>query len=106
MTIEQGILMNSARKRSWKTRAKRLLGKKAVQNIGDGSSGQFALVTPCRDQIDFCLWASRDAAENLKSWLDLVGCCGGCWPKRHYIIDLGAMENIQPPPSSGVQLST
>ena len=77
------------RTQPWKTIAKHLLGEKAVQNIGDGSGGRFALVTPCRDQIDFCLWATRDGAENLKDWLDLVGCCRECWPKAHYIVDLG-----------------
>ena len=76
------------RKQLWKTTAKRLLGKKAVQNIGGGSNGQFALVTPCRDQIDFSLWATREAAEKFKGRLDRVGCCGGCRPWTHYVVDL------------------
>lgn len=65
-----------------------ILGRKAVQNIGDGSEGQFALVTPCRNQVDFSLWANRKAAEKFKSRLDRIGCCGGCWPGSHYIMDL------------------
>jgi len=88
--VRMGRALNgmTTRTRPWKTIAKHLLGRKAIQNIGDGSGGQFALVTACRDQIDFCLWATRDGAENLKNWLDLVGCCRGCWPKGHYIVDL------------------
>lgn len=38
---------------SWAKVAKQVLGKKAVHNHGDGSGGQFALVTPCREQVDF-----------------------------------------------------
>ncbi|MEP6959165.1 MAG: hypothetical protein ABI980_10595 [Nitrospirota bacterium] len=49
---------------SWKTIAKRLFGKKAVQNIGDGSHGQFALVTPCRDQIDFSYGQPKKRLRN------------------------------------------
>src|SRR5262245_30929822 len=78
----------TTRKQSWKTVARRVLGKQAVQNIGDGSEGQFALVTPCRNQIDFSLWASREAAEKFKGRLDRVGCCGECWPGTHYVVDL------------------
>jgi hypothetical protein len=71
----------------WKTIARRLLGKTAAQNIGDGSDGHFALVTPCRG-VDFSLWATCEAAEKFKCRLDRRGCCGGCWPKTHYIVDL------------------
>ena len=46
------------RKPSWETIAKKVLGKSAVQNIGDGSRGQFILVTPCRD-VGFSLWKSK-----------------------------------------------
>ena len=67
---------------------KQLLGKKAVQKIGDGSDSQFALVTPCRHQVDFSLWATREAAEKSKRGLDQVRCCGGCEPWTHYIVDL------------------
>jgi hypothetical protein len=45
----------TTRKKSWVKVAKDHFGKKSVQNIGDGSKGQFALVTPCRGQIDFSL---------------------------------------------------
>ena len=76
------------RKQSWKTVAKRLFGKKASQTIGDGSDEQFTLVTPCRHQIDFSLWASREAAEKFKVRLDRRGCCGGCRRWTHYIVDL------------------
>jgi hypothetical protein len=78
----------TSRKPSWKTIGKRRFGKKAVQNGGDGSGGQFALVTPCRYQIDFSLWATMEEAEKFKRRLDRVRCCGGCWPGTHYITDL------------------
>ena len=45
----------NANNRSWAKVAKQLLGKKAIEHMGDGSDGQFALVTPCRHQIDFSL---------------------------------------------------
>lgn len=77
----------SKSKRSWKTVARQVLGRKAAQNIGDGSNGQYALVTPCRG-IDFSLWQTKEAAEKFKGKLDRGGCCGGCWPKTHYIVDL------------------
>src|SRR5262245_13394150 len=64
------------RKPLWTTITRRLLGKRAAQNIGDGSDGQFALVTPCRD-VDFSQWATREAAETLKCRLDRRGCWGG-----------------------------
>jgi hypothetical protein len=90
----------TTRKRSWKTVAKRVLGKTATQNIGDGSGGQFALVTPCRDQIDFSLWATREEAKKYKAKLKRGGCCGGCWPNSHYIIDLSeAAEGLNEPSS-------
>jgi len=74
------------KKHNWAKVAKRVLGTKAAQNIGDGSRGRFALVTPCRG-VDFSLWA-REAAESHKHQLSAVGCCGGCWPKTHYVVDL------------------
>lgn len=83
----------TTRKRPWKTIAKRLLGKKAVQNIGDGSNGQVALVTPCRDQVDFSLWATREGAEKCKPRLDRGGCRGPCQQEMgHSIVDLGEVK--------------
>lgn len=79
--------MNTS-KQSWAKVAKQVLGKKAIQRMGDGSDGQFALVTPCRNQLDFSLWATRESCENSKQWLDGAGCCGGCEPGTHYIVDL------------------
>ena len=76
------------RKTSWAKVAKQVLGKDAVLNIGDGSGGHIALVTPCGGQVDFSLWATREAAEKWKQRLDRGGCCGECWPKTHQIIDL------------------
>ena len=75
---------------SWAKVARRVLGKRAVENIGDGSGGPFALVTPCMDGEDFSLWATREAAEKWKAKLGRVGCCGGCWPGTHYVVDLAA----------------
>lgn len=75
------------RKPLWTTIARRLLGKTAAQNIGDGSDGHIALVTPCRG-VDFSLWATREAAEKFKVRLGRWGCCGGCRPWTHYIVDL------------------
>jgi hypothetical protein len=71
---------------SWSKVTLQLLGKKAVQKIGDGSDSQFA--TPCRHQVNFSLWATREAAENFKRGLDRAGCYGGCEPWTHYIVDL------------------
>jgi hypothetical protein len=73
---------------SWVKVALQVLGKKAVQKIGDGSDGQFALVTPCRNQVDFSLWATRESAEKSKRGLDRIRCGGGCEPWTHYIVDL------------------
>jgi hypothetical protein len=78
----------NTKKPSWVKVAKQVLGKKTIQHMGDGSGGQFALVTPCRNQVDFSLWATREAAEKWKAKLSRVGCCGGCWPGTHYIMDL------------------
>jgi hypothetical protein len=75
------------RKPLWTKVARELLGKTAEKNIGDGSDGNFAIVTPCRG-VGFSLWATREAAEKFKVRLDRRGCCGGCWPKTHYIVDL------------------
>lgn len=86
----------TTRRPSWKTVAKRLLGTKAVQNIGDGSRGPIALVTPCRG-VDFSLWATREGAEKFKARLDRRGCCGGCWPGRHYIVDLSQPQTSDRP---------
>lgn len=65
------------RKQAWKTIAKGLLGRTAIQNIGDGIGGQFALATPCRNQIDFSLWVTREAAEKWKGRLDRRGAVVG-----------------------------
>ena len=73
----------------WGTIAKKVLGKEATEHGGGGSEGQFALVTPCRDQVDFSLWVTREAAEKFKRKLARRGCCGGCWPWTHYIVDVG-----------------
>ena len=92
--VRMGRALNgmTTRKRPWKTIAKRPLGKKAVQNIGNGSNGQFALVAPCRDQVDYSLWATREGAEKWKRRLDRAGCCGGCQPWTHSIVDLGEVK--------------
>lgn len=76
------------KKQSWPKIAKTVFGRKATLNSGDGSGGQFALVTLCRDQVDFSLWATREGAEKMKAKLNRVGCCGECWRGRHYIVDL------------------
>jgi hypothetical protein len=76
------------KKPSWRKLARTVLGKKAIQNIGDGSDGQFAFVTPCIDQIDLFLWATREGAVKMKARVDRVGCCGGCNPRTHYLVDL------------------
>ena len=73
---------------SWSKVALQLLGKKAVPKMGDGSDGQFVLVIPCRNQVDFSLWATRESAEKSKRGLDRARCCGGCEPWTHYIVDL------------------
>jgi hypothetical protein len=80
--------MNTNSERSWTKEARQILGKKAVQNLSDGSEGQFALVTPCRGPIDFSLCATRETGEKPKRSLDRGGRCGGCEPWTHYIVDL------------------
>lgn len=78
------------KQQSWHKMARTAFGKKATFNIGDGSDGQFALVTRCRQQIDFSLWATREGAVKCKTRLDKAGCCGPYLQKlRHYIVDLG-----------------
>jgi len=61
--------------------------------MGDGSEGQFALVTPSRNQVDFSLWATREAAQKSKRRLDRGGCWCGCEPRSHYIVDLKQMNS-------------
>jgi hypothetical protein len=53
--------------------ARKVFCKKATLNIGDGSDGQFAVVTRCMQQIDFSLWATREGAEKWKARFDRVG---------------------------------
>ena len=79
-------------KQSWCKMARTVFGKKATLNIGDGNGGQFAVVTPCRNQVHFSLSATREVAEKCKRRLDRGGCCGGCQPWRHYIGDLGEVK--------------
>ena len=74
--------------KSWKSVAKKVLGKKAIQHEGDGSDERFALVTSCRDQVDFSLWATRESANKQKHRLNQGGCCGVCEWWRHEVIDL------------------
>lgn len=81
----------SKSKRSWKTVARRFFGKKAGITIGDGSNGQYALVTPYRG-VDFSLWQTKEAAEKFKGKLDRGGCCGGCTPRKHYVVDLSTIN--------------
>lgn len=85
----------SKRKR-WKTVARRFFGKRAGITIGDGSDGQYAVVTPCRG-VDFSLWQTKEAAEKFKGKLDRGGCCGGCSPKLHYIVDLASVALSEEP---------
>ena len=78
---------------SWRKIAKSVFGKKATLNIGDGSDGQFAVVTRCNHQLDYSLWATREGAEKWKTRIDKAGCCGPCQQKMgHSIIDLGEVK--------------
>lgn len=71
-------------KLSWKTKAKKLLGKNAIHLSGDG---QFAFFTPCRDPA-FSLWATREEADRAMG--DTPICGGGCHgATSHSVIDLG-----------------
>ncbi len=76
----------TTRTRTWKIIARQLLGKQATPNGGEGD-GQFALVAPCGGEVSFSLWSTREAAEKCKKRLR-GGCGSGCWPTRHYIVDL------------------
>lgn len=74
----------SKRKPSWKTMAKKHIGKSAMYGGGDGP---FAFVTPCR-VVYYTLWETRQKADTRKAKVDRTGCCGGCRPWTHYIVDL------------------
>ena len=73
-----------SRKQSWNAIAKKMIGKKATYHGGDG---QFAVVTPCRE-VHYSLWPTREEAGKRKAKVDKTGCCGGCRPWTHYIVDL------------------
>jgi len=70
--------------KSWIAKAGRYFGCKATYHWGDG---QIAFVTPCRE-LHFSLWPTKEEAEKRKAKVDRTGCCGGCWPETHYIVDL------------------
>lgn len=74
----------SACKQSWNAIAKKVIGKEAVYHGGDG---RFEFVTPCRE-MHYSLWPTREEADKRKAKVDRTGCCGGCWPRTHYIVDL------------------
>ena len=74
-------------RKSWKRIAKKAFGKEAVHHEGDG---QFALVTPCRDEVTFSLYATMDDLNAVKGRVNKGGCCGGCKPSTHYTRDLAS----------------
>ena len=81
------------KKQSWHKMARTVFGKKATLNIGDGSDGQFAVVTRSRQQVDFSLDATREGAEKMKARLDRAECCYPCQQKMgHSIVDLGEVK--------------
>ena len=81
------------KQQSWRKMARTVFGKKATLNIGDGSNGQFALVTHCRQRIDYSLWATREDAEKYKTRIDKAGCCDPCQQKMgHSIVDLEGLK--------------
>lgn len=73
------------KKPSWKTKARQLFGRRATYH---GGNGQFVFVTPCR-VVHYSLGPDRQAAEKTKAFADKTGCCGGCSPRTHYLVDLG-----------------
>lgn len=74
----------TTRKPSWKTLARKRIGRTAIFRGGDGP---FAFVTPCREVV-FSLFQTRAEAEKRKVKIDKVGCGGECWRGKHYIEDL------------------
>ena len=77
----------SVPKQSWNAIAKKVIGKGAVYHGGDG---QFAFVTPCRE-VHYSLWSSQEEADKCKAKVDRTGCCGGCHPWTHRLIDLSVV---------------
>jgi len=74
----------SKRKQSWKTIAKKRIGRTAIFRGGDGP---FAFVTPC-GVVVFTLFQTRAEAEKRKAKIDKVACGAACWRGTHYIVDL------------------
>jgi hypothetical protein len=71
-------------KPSWETKARRQFGCNATYHDGNG---QFAFITT-RRVGHYSMWAYRQAPEKRKAFSGKTGCCGGCLPRRHYLINL------------------
>lgn len=74
----------SACKQSWIAIAKKVIGKEATYQGGDG---QFAFVAPCRE-VHYSLWPSKEDGGKRKAKVGRTGCGGECRPWTHFILDL------------------
>lgn len=68
------------RKQSWKTVAKKKFSRESVYR---GGSGQYVLVTPCRE-VHYALYLTREEAI---TW-NRFQCSRECYKRTHYIVDL------------------